>query len=108
VLGYALNDPSTAVDQARKRALDDAKAKAENYASSLGFSLGKAMEIEEPSYPDIEIGPTYGWGMPWRMNDRFWGFSRINRLFRDDYIPEGMAKVTAYVSVTYKAVSASG
>ena len=106
VLGYTLNDPSTAVDQARKKALDDAKAKAENYASSLGFSLGKAMEIEEPSYPDIEIGPTYEWGMPWRMNDRFWGISRINRLFRDDYIPEGMAKVTAFVSVTYKAVSA--
>lgn len=103
IWGYALSDSSKAVDEARKKALDDAKARAEDYASSFGLSLGKAMEIEEPAYPDIEIGPTYAWDMPGRMNHRFWmePFHRMNRFFRGNYIPEGMAEVTAYVSVTY-------
>lgn len=107
VLGYALSDSSNAVDQARKKALDDAKAKAEDYARSLGLTLGNSIEIEEPTYPDIEIGPTYGWNMPWRMNHMFSRgfFPGIAHTFGDEYLPEGMAEVTAYVSVTYKVGS---
>jgi uncharacterized protein YggE len=102
--GYALSDSSKAVDEARKKALDDAKAKAEDYASSFGFSLGKAMEIEEPTYPDIEIAPTDVWDMHREMNHMFRmePFYGMNCFFGDNYIPEGMAEVTAYVSVTYK------
>jgi hypothetical protein len=66
------------------------------------------MAIEEPSYPDIEIGTSCGWDMPWKMNHMFWRspFSRMDHLFEDDYIPEGMAEVTAYASVTYNIGSA--
>ena len=103
IVRYDLSDSSSAVAQARKKALDDAKARAEEYASSLGFKLGSTMGIEEPTYPDIEIGTSDGWGMPWRMNHMFWRrpFSRMDHLFGDDYLPEGMAEVTAYVRVNY-------
>jgi hypothetical protein len=112
IIGYALSDSEKAVDEARKKALEDARARAEGYASAYGLSLGKTMEIEEPAYPDIEIGPSYGWGwnMPERMNRHmFWmdPFPRMHRFWAsdywaEDYIPEGTAEVTAYVSVTYK------
>jgi uncharacterized protein YggE len=113
IVRYNLSDSSSAIAQARKKALDDAKARAEEYASSLGFKLGTTMAIEEPTYPDIEIGTSYGWDMPWKMNHMFWRspFSRMGHLFEDDYfgddyVPEGVAEVTAYVRVTYKVGSA--
>lgn len=104
VLGYELSDPKSAVDQARKKALENAKAKAEYYASSYGLTLGKSMQIEEPTYPDIEIGPSFWGGRSWRMDRMMWmdPFSGLNRFWKDDYIPEGMAEVTAYVSVIYE------
>jgi len=104
IWGYELSDPSKAVDDARKKALENAKAKAEYYASSYGLTLGNSMQIEEPTYPDIDVGPGYGLDSPWRMNRMLWmdPFMRGGRLWDDDYIPEGMAEVTAYVSVTYK------
>jgi len=104
ILGYELSDPKGAVDQARKKALENAKAKAEYYASSYGLTLGKSMQIEEPTYPDIDIGSSFGWGRSWGMDRMIWGepFPRMNRFWEDDYIPEGMAEVTAYVSVIYK------
>jgi uncharacterized protein YggE len=103
ILGYALSDSSKAVDEARKKALDDAKAIAEDYTSSLGLSLGKALKIEELKHPEIEIGPTYNWDMPMRMHHMFWmqPFHRMNGFFAGNYIPKGMAEVTAYVSVIY-------
>ena len=103
VLGYELSDPTNAVDQARKKAMENARAKAEYYASSYGLTLGKSMQIEEPTYPDIDIGPSFGWNRPWRMNHMLWmePFPRMDRFWEDDYIPEGMAEVTAYVSVIY-------
>jgi uncharacterized protein len=106
-LGYELRDPSNAVDQARKKALENAKAKAEYYASSYGLTLGESMQIEEPTYPDIDIGPSYGWDRPMRMSHMFWmdPFPRMDRFWEDKYIPEGTAEVTAYVSVTYKVQS---
>ncbi len=108
IWGYSLSNSSEAVGQARKKALDDAKANAEDYTSSLGFSLGKAVGIEEPTRPDIEIGPTFRWDMPWRTNHGFGmgHFPRMHRFFGGNYVPEGMAEVTAYVSVTYNIVSA--
>lgn len=72
IMGYFLSDSSKAMSEARKKALDNAKAKAENYASSSGFSLGKAMKIEKPTYPEIEIGPTHGWEMSREMSHMFW------------------------------------
>jgi uncharacterized protein len=115
IQGYGLSDPSNAVDKARKKALENAKAKAEYYATSYGLTLGKSMQVEEPTYPDIDIGPSYRWTSPLRMNhifrehafmemDSFWGdpFMGMDRFWADNYIPEGLAEVTAHVSVTYK------
>jgi uncharacterized protein YggE len=108
ILGYELSDPSDAVDQARKKALQNAKAKAEYYATSYGLTLGESMRIEEPTYPDIDIGPGFAWDRPMRMSHRmFWmdPFPRMDRFWEDNYIPEGTAEVTAYVSVTYSVKS---
>lgn len=106
VRGYALADSSQAIDEARKKALEDAKARAEEYASSLGYKLGDSTEIEEPFAPDITVGPSYAWDMdrPMRMSHMFWmkPWSGMDCFMGSDCIPEGMAEVTAYVSVTYK------
>ncbi len=108
VMGYSLSDPDKAIDEARKKALEDARSQAKNYAESFGFKLGKSFEIEEIAYPDIEIGPSYAndWDMPMRMHGMFWrgGFPHMGRFFGEEYIPEGMAKVTAYVGVNYEVV----
>ena len=106
IWGYELSDPSNALEQARKKALENAKAKAAYYASSYDLTLG-AMQIEEPAYPDIEMGPSYGWERPWGMGRMHWmhwmdPFSDMDRFWRGEYIPEGMAEVTAYVRATYQ------
>ena len=107
ILGYALIDPSKAVDQARKKALDDAKTRAEDFATIFGFSLGKAIDVEEQTYPDIEVGPHYPLDMPWRMKHTFWMRPfYMKPFFGGNYIPEGMAEVTAYARVTYRVGSA--
>ena len=110
VWGYELSDPTNAMEQARKKALENAKAKAQYIASSYDLTLGESMQIEEPEYPDIEMGPSYGWERPWRMGRMHWmhwmdPFSEMDRFWRDEYIPEGMAEVTAYARVTYQAKS---
>jgi len=110
IWGYDLRDPSNALEQARKKALENAKAKAAYYASSYDLTLGESMEIEEPAYPDIEMGPSYGWERPWRMGRMHWmhwmdPFSDMDRFWREEYIPEGMAEVTAYVRATYQVKS---
>jgi uncharacterized protein len=110
IWGYELSDPTNALDQARKKALENAKAKAEYYASSYGLSLGESMQIEEPEYPDIEMGPSYGWDRHWRMGRMHWmhwmdPFSEMDSFWGDGYIPEGMAEVTAYVRVSYPVQS---
>jgi uncharacterized protein YggE len=120
VIGYALNDSSQAYEQARKRALENAKAKAEDYASALGYRLGEAVYIEDAAYPDIEMGPSYGWRYPWGMHHMWRGlgsrmmwidsFPMMDGFLSDDlnedYIPAGKARVTAYVRVEYKVAAA--
>ncbi len=124
VIGYALNDSSQAYKQARVKAIENAKTKAEDYASAFGYKLGDAISIEDAAYPDIEMGPSYGFDRSWSMGN-IWGMdsswmgrsmiwphssSLMNDWMMDypseDYIPSGKAKVTAYVSVQYKATMA--
>lgn len=109
ILGYALSDPDRAVADARKSALEDARSQAEDYAAAFGLKLGKSVGIDEIGYPDIEVGPSYDWDMPMRMHSRLGmdpfsmsPFSMMGGFFGGDYIPAGMAEVTAYVSVTYE------
>jgi hypothetical protein len=107
ILGYALNNPDKAIADARKKSLEDARLRAEDYAAAYGFKLGKSIEIEEIRYPGIEIGPSYGWDRPMRMHHhRFRGnrFPMMDRFygFEGSYIPAGMADVTAYTRVTYE------
>jgi uncharacterized protein YggE len=108
IMGYELSDPDNSVDRARKKALENAKTKAKYYATSYGLALGESMQIEEPTYPDIDIGPSYRWDRPLRMSHMFWmnPFPRMDRFWEENYIPEGMAEVNAYVRVTYKVGSA--
>ncbi len=109
ILGYALSDPDKAVAEARRQALEDARSQAEDYAAAFGLRLGKSIEIGEIGYPDIEIGPSYDWDTPMRMHHRFWmdPFSMMDGFvggdyFGGNYVPAGMAEVTAYVGVTYE------
>ncbi|MGV8175682.1 MAG: SIMPL domain-containing protein [Methanothrix sp.] len=104
IWGYELSDPSSGVDQARKKALEDAREKAEYYAQSYGLTLSESMEIEETEYPDIEMGPSGIWDRPWRMGRMHWmgPFPMMHNFWGGSYIPSGMAEVTAYVRVTYK------
>ena len=110
IWGYELSDPSSAMDQARKKALENARAKAQYIASSYDLTLGESMQIEEPTYPDIEMGPSYSWDRHWRMgrmHRMHWmdPFSEMDSFWGDGYIPEGMAEVTAYVRVSYPVQS---
>jgi hypothetical protein len=110
VVGYALSDSDKAVDEARKKALENARLRANDYAASFGFELGRSMQIEEVAYPDIDIGSSYAydWDMPMRMHGWMrrgsfpYPHPHMYGFFEDSYIPYGMAKVTAYVGVTYE------
>jgi uncharacterized protein YggE len=104
VWGYELNDPSSGADQARNKALEDARENAEYYAHSYGLTLGESMEIEEPEYPDIEMGPSGGWHRTGSLGRMHWmgPFPMMYNFWGGCYIPSGMAEVTAYVRVTYK------
>jgi len=60
VAGYGLKDPSDALAEARKKALDDARKNAAAIAADAGGSLGKAMDIF--TYPNLGIDYLYGSG----------------------------------------------
>jgi uncharacterized protein YggE len=87
IFGYSLSSMKETVDDARKKAFDDAMQTAQDYASTFGFSLGKVMALMEPRPPDVETVPqveagfpcgTFGsYGMPNRFwMEPFWGMSR--------------------------------
>ena len=55
-VSFSVGDPTPLLDEARKRALADARRKAELYAASAGVRLGRLLGIEEvgggaPSFP---------------------------------------------------------
>ena len=51
-----VSDPDAVLGQARKDAVDEAKAKAQEYADATGETLGKVMSIREVT-PDTYIPP---------------------------------------------------
>ena len=48
-ISFDLNEPKPHIDNARKKAIADAKAKAELYASAAGVSVGSVLQISEIS-----------------------------------------------------------
>lgn len=67
VVGYGLKDSSAAQEEARKKALADAKKNAASLAAEAGGSLGKAMDIF--TYPNLGIDYSYGGSGDGRMVD---------------------------------------
>ncbi|HOO52766.1 MAG TPA: SIMPL domain-containing protein [Methanothrix sp.] len=104
ITGYALEDASEALAEARRRAIEDAEADAEDLASAAGLVLGKRLEIFEPSYPRVyqpssEIDP-----LDISMTDIF-DFSWLGMLDQhptDNSAEPGMLEARSEVIVTYE------
>jgi uncharacterized protein YggE len=104
IAGYSLGDTAPAISEARKKAIENARLEAQDYAWALGLRLGRVANISEIMPPDIEIGQPYDIGPPFGMHhpfwtDRFFGWGHIPGW---RYVPPGMVDVTAYVAVTYE------
>jgi uncharacterized protein YggE len=59
-VNFLVSDQTAAASQARVKAVDDARAKAEELAAAAGLSLGPVVAISEGAPP--VIGPMYGRG----------------------------------------------
>ncbi len=58
-ISFSYEDPSAFADEARERAIDDARAKAEQLAGQTGVTLGNPVNIVEASYGPPIVAP-YG------------------------------------------------
>ncbi|MCB1842927.1 MAG: SIMPL domain-containing protein [Halioglobus sp.] len=56
-IAFANDDPSAALEQARRQAVQDATARARTLAVAAGVTLGKVMEISEQSYYPVQPRP---------------------------------------------------
>jgi hypothetical protein len=69
VIGYGLSDTASAVADARKKAIEDARDNAESMASTAGVRLGKVVDISEYAYPQImQTQPVMASGRPDAVN----------------------------------------
>jgi uncharacterized protein YggE len=82
IIGYGLSDVSSAAEQARKKAAEDARSNAQGMALAAGGRLGKVLDISAYAYPDVNMASPFGS----RSND-----------------PK-MVDVTAYVMATYEII----
>jgi uncharacterized protein YggE len=78
--GYSISDSAPAVTEARKKAIENARANAEDMASAAGVKLGKPIDIMDYGYPDISMNEPFG----------------------SSVTSHGTVSVTAYVMVTYE------
>ncbi|PVW15777.1 SIMPL domain-containing protein [Marixanthomonas spongiae] len=58
-VSFSVSNEEALKSQARKKAVENAKAKAEEYASALGQAIGKAVMISEFQKPDYPQPPMY-------------------------------------------------
>ena len=67
-VSYSIDDDSQLVKDARTRAFDDAKDRAEQYAELAGLTLGKVISISEVAggAPLPPLADTDAAGRPWR------------------------------------------
>jgi uncharacterized protein YggE len=86
VTGYSLKDPENAMKQALAKADENAKAKAEAYASGEGLKLGDLLERNEIP--------------PWMCS-----LDDLDALDLDSSIEPGMVKVRACVEATYQLLT---
>jgi hypothetical protein len=90
-IGFAVADPTAAASQARKRAVEDARARAEELAAANGMTLGRVVTVTEvtaPYGPPVTMEGAAGKGA---------GYAPP--------IQTGMVEVTVDVQVTYELVS---
>ncbi len=59
IIGYSLSDTSSAMADARKKAVEDARANAEGMASAAGVRLGKVLDISEYGYPQVMLAQPF-------------------------------------------------
>ncbi|MFM9864854.1 MAG: SIMPL domain-containing protein [Micropepsaceae bacterium] len=86
---FGIDEPKKVLDEARKKAVADARAKAELYAEAAGVSLGRVVQISESSSITPPI-PMY------RM--------RVEATAADASVPiaAGQQTVSANISITYE------
>ena len=58
-LSFGLADPGPALDEARKAAVADARARAELLAEAAGVSLGRILSISDSAAPTMDPVPVY-------------------------------------------------
>jgi uncharacterized protein YggE len=78
VIGYSLSDASSALADARKKAVEDARSNAQGVAAAAGVRLGDVVDIKEYAYPGMMAAQPFGLSSQ-----------------------PGMVDVSTYVMVTY-------
>lgn len=85
IAGYGLSDPSKAVTDAKKKAVENARDDAQGMASAAGAKLGKVMSISDiPEYAYLD--------------------TIMSKPFGLDSSQPGMVDVTSQVMVTYEMI----
>ncbi len=69
VAAYSLSDSSKAMAEARQKAMANARENAAEVASEAGGSLGKALDVSDYGYPDVEMGSPYSSNGEMKMID---------------------------------------
>ncbi|MBI2054446.1 MAG: SIMPL domain-containing protein [Candidatus Staskawiczbacteria bacterium] len=88
-LQFTIDDPETARAEARKKAVDQAKAKAQSLADDAGLRIVKLVNISE-GYNDVP--PIYGYG----------GGVMMEKASAIPQIESGQLEITASVYLTYR------
>ena len=88
-ISFGIDDPKKSLDEARKKAVADAHAKAELYAEAAGVSLGRPVQITESSTVSPPV-PMYRMAV------------QANAAEASVPIAAGQQTVSANVSITYE------
>lgn len=90
---FNVADPAKLLDEARKRAMDSARRKAELYAQAAGSRLGRVITIDEQSVS------------PWRANSMT--SMRMDTKAMDVPIQPGEAELQVNISVLWELIEAA-
>lgn len=107
ISGYALEDASQAMAEARRKAVEAAEDDAEDLASAAGLVLGKRQDIFEPSYPQVYQQPAGFDPLDLSMMEIFdssWP-GMLDLFETGTSLEPGMLEVRSKVVVTYEVSS---